>query len=189
MNGYKAHLSFGWKLALYLAIGMAASLVIVFSRAGHPLTDSYAHAIFILKATHDQSLKYVTETNVYVLVIVAILVLLASLLASHRISGPVYRMCRSAESVAQGDFSGRVRVRRKDYLQETVRDMDLTFEVLRGRLNDIKSAAEDISVTAAEIKARGPALASDADELSRLTEMLEEERYRLRERLSFFHTS
>lgn len=48
--------------------------------------------------------------------IISILILFWGLLISHRIAGPVYRIEKELQRIADGDFSIRIRLRKKDEL-------------------------------------------------------------------------
>ncbi len=48
--------------------------------------------------------------------IISILLLFWGLIISHRIAGPVYRLEQDLEKIAKGDFSLRIKLRKKDEL-------------------------------------------------------------------------
>lgn len=54
-----------------------------------------------------------------------------SIIASHRIIGPLEKIRQHLEKVAQGDFSGEVRLRKRDELQDIALRMNELTEKLR----------------------------------------------------------
>lgn len=188
MSGYRAHFSFTTKVLVYLSLGLVVSFAALWVYSARPLEGGYGEALTTLNAARVEGLRYATEISAYLYVLVACLVFVAALIGSHRICGPVYRMVRSAFDAAGGDFSRKVSVRRKDHLQDTVGDMDVTFELMNGRLSDIRAAAEKMRATAQAVEAEMPELLSGGEELARLAQRLKDEREDLGERLSFFNT-
>ena len=61
----------------------------------------------------------VNKINIILLIglpVISLLILFWGLIISHRIAGPLYRLERELERIAQGDFSLRIRLRRRDEL-------------------------------------------------------------------------
>ena len=52
------------------------------------------------------------------LVLVSFLWIFVGIMASHRIAGPVFRMKRYLDSVADGNYSERLTLRKKDELKD-----------------------------------------------------------------------
>lgn len=57
-------------------------------------------------------------TLVYRTVILIIFISVASIFVSHKIAGPVYRFSQSAKSIADGDLSSKIHLRKGDELTE-----------------------------------------------------------------------
>lgn len=63
---------------------------------------------------------YYFRGNTYVLVVVIVALLLFSwriLVLSHRLAGPMYRLEKDLEDIAKGNFSIRIKFRKKDELK------------------------------------------------------------------------
>lgn len=65
-----------------------------------------------------------------------------SLLASHKIAGPVYVMVRQMEKLAEGDLTARVRLRRKDAFQVEAVAINQCIEELQGHLCEVRDLAQ-----------------------------------------------
>ena len=45
-------------------------------------------------------------------------------IASHRMAGPIFRICRVLQEMAEGDISGEVRLRKKDEFKQLAKEVD-----------------------------------------------------------------
>lgn len=75
--------------------------------------------------------------------IVLVLCLAHSLLVSHRVAGPLYRFKRIFQSLAAGDLSMSVRIRRGDYLWDEARSMDEMIGSLARKIRAIRERQEE----------------------------------------------
>lgn len=90
-----------------------------------------------------------------------------SLKSSHRIAGPVYVFTREVKKLGQGDFSARIRLRKHDMFTDMAKEMNASFDQLRGRVQALKQAA-------AELRAAAPG-SSEADAaLARLCQEIDQ---------------
>lgn len=65
------------------------------------------------------------------ILIVFVLLVLHSILISHRIAGPLYRFRSFFKAVADGHLGGRVRIRKNDYLHEDAQAINDMISSLR----------------------------------------------------------
>lgn len=72
------------------------------------------------------------------LLLVTPLVALVSILLSHRIAGPVYRIEQFLKSVAQGDLSMKLRLRKGDELRDLADAINEMTSDLKNRVNKLK---------------------------------------------------
>lgn len=93
---------------------------------GYPLSTGYTMAIAGLE----------------VLLIVG--VWWGSLLASHKVAGPVYVIVRQMEKLAEGDLTARVKLRKNDMFQFEAVAINQCIEELQARLLEIKGIASDL---------------------------------------------
>ena len=64
--------------------------------------------------------------------IISVALLFWGLLISHRIAGPIYRLERELDRIAQGDFSLRLKIRRKDELGSIAEGINKVLDRIRG---------------------------------------------------------
>jgi general secretion pathway protein G len=114
------------------------------------------------------------------LVMIASVVHLA--VVSHRVAGPLVRLCRIFRQAGRGDVSMRVRVRTKDYLQEEAAALDdmmlglrRRVSVAKGRLTRVEAALAKAQSTSAKgtTGEAGSALCDLEREVQRLRRMLD----------------
>jgi len=77
--------------------------------------------------------EIVKSTNIKLalsLLIIAPLVLFATIILSHRVAGPIYNMKKTLEEVSQGNFSQRVHLRKTDELQDMAKSINKVLDKL-----------------------------------------------------------
>lgn len=62
--------------------------------------------------------------------------------SSNRIAGPVYRFCRTIEAIGEGDLSGTIQLRRKDYFAEQADVYNHSVTKLRDRIESARKLAK-----------------------------------------------
>lgn len=67
-----------------------------------------------------------------------------SLLAGHKIAGPVYVIVRQMEKLAEGDLTARVRLRRKDAFQVEAVAINQCIEELQEHLLEVSALAREL---------------------------------------------
>jgi len=183
------HYIFTWKIAVLLLLGLLASDAVFYYITRSPIEGTYGHAWAALNNVRDTALPDIIKIDLYVFIIIAVLIFFASLLMSHRISGPLYRFMRTAEALAGGDLSVRVKLREKDEMKDVAGEMEAAVRELRDRMADIRSAAEELKETAERLEAEsGHAGGGRETELAGLVVRLSGFSKVLNDRLSYFRT-
>jgi methyl-accepting chemotaxis protein len=67
-----------------------------------------------------------------------------SLVASHRIAGPVYVFAREISKLGDGDLTANIRLRDKDMFQPEAEKMNASIKALNTRLNAIKRLCDQL---------------------------------------------
>jgi len=68
----------------------------------------------------------------------------ASLVASHRIAGPVYVFAREISKLGEGDLTANIHLRDKDMFQPEAAQMNAGIAALKTRISEIKDLAEKL---------------------------------------------
>jgi methyl-accepting chemotaxis protein len=69
-------------------------------------------------------LPYILMNNVFILLIISIL----ALNLSHRLAGPIYRINKTIEAAVQGPLERPIKLRKKDFFQETAHKLNTLFK-------------------------------------------------------------
>ncbi len=80
---------------------------------------------------------YYFKFNPVVLVVCTVAVILLSwrvLILSHRLAGPVYRLEKDLQDIAKGNFSIRIRFRKKDELKSIAEGINRILDEMEKRL-------------------------------------------------------
>lgn len=72
----------------------------------------------------------------YKIAIYILLVVIISAIVSHKMAGPVYRFEQTCKTIAKGDFSQRVRLRKGDSLTDLQDDFNNMMDVVENHINN-----------------------------------------------------
>lgn len=92
---------------------------------------------FIIPIVTISACVYFSKGNVYVLILAVIAVFLFSwrmLILSHRLAGPIYRLERDLEDIAKGNFSIRIKFRKKDELKSIAEGINRILDEMEKRI-------------------------------------------------------
>lgn len=67
-----------------------------------------------------------------------------SILASHRIAGPVYVFARQIKAVGTGDLTARIKLRDKDKFKEEAAEMNAGLDALQARVDNLKGIVAEL---------------------------------------------
>ncbi len=111
-------------------------------------------------------------------IVISILVGLQVIFASHRVAGPVYRLEKTLEELARGNFSVRMKLRKNDEFKELETVINRLAEYLEGmkkrHLTLHREMLEELESLKAVIEKEG-ASADVKNRLNRLIERLSED--------------
>ncbi len=79
--------------------------------------------------------------------VIFLLCLAHSLVVSHRVAGPLHRLCRIVRLLADGDLTPAVRIRRGDYLWDEARALDEMIGKLSHRVGAIRDTYDEAAAT------------------------------------------
>lgn len=115
-----------------------------------------------------------------------LLIGLHSIYMSHRIFGPIFRICADTQRVAAGDLSKRIRLRKGDNLVELSHAMNRMIAALDERVNQIQVGARECQARLAELHR---AQFTSPSSRMQATEALLAEHARLEAQLTAFQTT
>ncbi|MCK5580281.1 MAG: hypothetical protein KAJ18_03315 [Candidatus Omnitrophica bacterium] len=101
-------------------------------------TVTVENNIVVVKPTSDFILPILGGTLLVVSVLAAIIVIVLTLLYSHKIAGPVYRLKKEIDSLEEGDLARDFHIRDKDQLQALASSLRTMGTTLRGKHGELK---------------------------------------------------
>lgn len=114
------------------------------------------------------TLSFMLKMNGLFVILLTVFMGLYTILLSHRVAGPAYRLTQCLKKTIRGSYDFTVTLRKKDYLKDVAADMNLLLVDLRKRQAKVKEAIEAVR------KARATASPDLAAELDRACAGLEE---------------
>ncbi len=86
------------------------------------------------------------------LLLVLVLLVLHTVVVSHRIAGPLYRFRNFLRIVGEGDISRPMTIRAKDYMTKEAEVINEMIRLLKDRVDRIKEQHEDTSAVVTELQ-------------------------------------
>lgn len=135
------NLRFGLKLCLITLLGGAGLLALLYLSLDADVGGSYTQAIYTI---YDLKLRilpliFASSYSMLVLAVVAIAVAVISVLYSHKIAGPIFRLERNMEQIGSGDLTVSTRFRGGDQLSLLADDLN---SMVRSLNHTARSATE-----------------------------------------------
>ena len=133
------------KTILVFIGGIILTTVVLYMAVRQPIGPTYGEG-FRMLAQLQQDIVYKSAViyAITVFVIVCFIVFL-TLVYSHRIAGPVYRLTIFARTLCSGDFSSKVHLRHKDVLHPLADEMNdmvsrygETFDTVQNEINNLE---------------------------------------------------
>ncbi|MHC4607610.1 MAG: hypothetical protein ACYTAF_11900 [Planctomycetota bacterium] len=91
---------------------------------------------------------------------------LVSIVLTHRVAGPTFRLNQCLDSLLQGDLEVRIQVREKDYLQDVTDKLSKLRDVIKAERGAIKEALSELEK--AQSSGDSAAIAAARDHLSKI---------------------
>lgn len=111
-------ISFGLKLCLFTLLGGAAVAALLYLSLARTLGATYGEAVYTIYELKIKVLPLIFASfySILILGLVTAAIAIISVLFSHRIAGPMFRMEKNLEAIASGDLTINTRFRGQDQL-------------------------------------------------------------------------
>ena len=106
------------RFCILLFAGGLLTIGILYVLATQSTTVSIVNSRVVAKTTADFILPILIQTVIIVTLILSLAAIVLTLLVSHKIAGPLYRLKKTMQALEMGDFSLDFRLRRSDQLQD-----------------------------------------------------------------------
>lgn len=132
------------KFCALVVIGSLISGVIIYIMSKSTVTTTFENSRLIMKSTADFILPAVLLSSTIVIAITGLAAIVVTLFASHKISGPLYRMEKDIEEVAAGNLKKKFTLRESDQLKMLAKSFDNMTDELRDNINLIKGGISEL---------------------------------------------
>lgn len=141
-------LRFGLKLCLLTIAGMLAVTIFLYFATSKSLGDSYGQAIY---AIYDLKIRifplvFASFYTIFILAVVTCAIALISVLFSHKIAGPLYRIERNLEQIGSGDLTVDTAFRGNDQLTALAGEINGMVRSLNHLARSCGDAVADIKM-------------------------------------------
>ncbi|MEK7866847.1 MAG: hypothetical protein AAB434_09215 [Planctomycetota bacterium] len=119
------------------------------------------------------TLSFMLKANGLFVVLLTLFMGLYTILLSHRVAGPAYRISRCVQRMCEGAYDFTVTLRKKDYLKDVATDMNVLLADLRKRQAKVRDGLEAARIAKAK-SAQGGGSADLVADLDRACAALEE---------------
>lgn len=92
-----------------------------------------------VKNTADFMFPLLLQTILVVTVVCALLIVILTLLASHKIAGPLYRIRKELELIKNGSFTSSFHIRKGDQMQDLADSLSDVVSLLRDKHKTLKA--------------------------------------------------
>jgi methyl-accepting chemotaxis protein len=132
------------KFCLLVILGTVISGAIITLMSQGTVTTVFENSRLKIKSTADFIMPAVFWSSLVVIILVGLATIIVTLYASHKISGPLYRLDTDLKKVIAGDFQVKFGLRRYDQLQALAATMDEAVGVMRDALADLKDSIRQL---------------------------------------------
>ncbi len=178
----RLHLGFTIKVIITVAAGLAVTAALLHLTGQVWLGTTYAEGLRVLSGARRLILRNSVIIYLITLLLVAGGTVLLSLLYSHKIAGPLYRLGVTARRVTDGDLTVSVKLRDGDAVHPLAESMNLLVESYGGRARELLEGLESLKRATAEVQRA--AEGGSQEELRKAVDKLSERAGRLRKGIS-----
>ncbi|MCP3676976.1 MAG: methyl-accepting chemotaxis protein [Deltaproteobacteria bacterium] len=139
-------LIFGLKFCLLVIAGVSLAALLLYYFTSQELGRSYGeafHTIYNIKAKLFP-LLFASFQSLLVIIVVTVAIAIISLLFSHKIAGPIFRLERNIHSIREGNLTTNTSFRTGDQIQELAETLNDLTRTLNHRVSKIKDSTYDV---------------------------------------------
>jgi len=126
------------KFCLILILGGGITIGLTLFNTQDTLTSSFTNSKLVIQNTSLAIMPSVIYTTLITTALIGLVVIMVTLLVSHKIAGPMFRFEKDIERVTRGDLKSRINIRKGDQFQEMATSLNTMIESLNNRVVDIR---------------------------------------------------
>ena len=120
------------KFCILVAAGSVISGFIIYFMSRMTVTTTFENSKLLIKSTADYILPAVLLSSAVVMVIIGLATIVITLFASHKISGPLYRLEKDVQNVTEGNLRTEFNIRSADQIKPLAISLNNMVKALRG---------------------------------------------------------
>ena len=132
---------FIFKFCLLVALGSALTVAVIYWLAQHSTTVGIADGRVAVHTTAEYLLPLLLQTVFVELLVVSLAAIFLTLFVSHKIAGPLHRFKLMLGKLGEGDFSGSMKLREGDQLQQVAVAFNEAIEKINSKIKTAKNAS------------------------------------------------
>lgn len=132
------------KFFALLILGSLISGVIIYFMSRGALTTTFDNSRLAISSTADYIFPSVLLSGIAVVVIIGLAAIIMTLLASHKIAGPLYRIGKDIDEIASGNLNIRFVLRGGDEIRELAGKLDNMSRSLSAKAAAVKAALASV---------------------------------------------
>ncbi|MDP8253002.1 MAG: HAMP domain-containing protein [Candidatus Kaelpia aquatica] len=146
----KFQVQFIIKFCLLVVLSSAITAGLLYLFASRTTTVSFENTEAVVKSTADFIAPILIQTIVVVMVFMGLFTIMLTLFISHKIAGPLYRLQKEFEIMADGDFRSDFKLRGDDQLQSIAESLNDMKARLRFYFNTFGSSIQELETLLSE---------------------------------------
>lgn len=136
-----------------LVMGLLSMLILYLYTYNEIGGTSYYQALLTVKGLKQNIVYAMMFTGGVVIILASAATLTITLIGSHKIAGPIYRLERSLESIGSGNLSQKIKFRENDAIHELADNINKTTESLNERVSSIGMNLKGVREEAERLRA------------------------------------
>ncbi len=179
-RNYKRHIyfieksfqtNFILKFCALVVLGGLLTIGLLYILAMKSTTVSFVNSRVVVRTTADFILPILVQTTAIVVIIVGFATVVVTLLVSHKIAGPLFRIKKVMGELGAGNFSQEFHIRQLDQLQDLADTFNDSIKKMKEKIQALKSDSEKLkneldNISENEVSENKRALLSELKKIS-----------------------
>ncbi|MBI5043922.1 MAG: HAMP domain-containing protein [Nitrospirae bacterium] len=144
-KGFQARFILRFILVIFL--GIMVSSGIVYYLTSKRIEEAYYRSHIKIASTGEIVYPILIAANIVTVSIIIVITIIITLLISHKIAGPLYRIEKSIHEIGEGNLSFKIYLRAKDELITLAEIFNNMIAKLRGKIEKMQDAAHHMGST------------------------------------------
>jgi len=132
------------KFCALVVLGGLLTIGLLYLLAMKSTTVSFANSRVVVRTTADFILPILIQTTAIVVIIVGFATVVVTLLVSHKIAGPLFRIKKVMGELGAGDFSQEFHIRQLDQLQDLADTFNDSIKKMKEKIQALKNDSEKL---------------------------------------------